>query len=258
VNLSGETCLVTGGGRGLGRHIVAELAEREVRVLVGVRDPSGWDPIGATGRALEVRPVRMDLSSRKEIDRCCDELGEDLRRISVLVNNAGQFTGGQLEEQDTGQVYAMVQANLTGPIHLTQRVLPQMLTRGRGKVVNNASIAARTPFPGASAYSSTKSGLHGFSEALRRELEETDVGVLELVTPGLDTDMMDEVQADYEQHVSDTSGWDHVAPEDWAKKVVEAIESDEDVLNPRGAEGLARLAPDRLVDAAAGRVFSRR
>jgi short-subunit dehydrogenase len=133
-----------------------------------------------------------------------------------------------------------------------------MLTRGRGKIVNNASIAAPTPFPGASAYSATKSGLHGFSEALRRELEETDISVLELVTPGLDTEMMDEVQSAYEAHVSDTSGWDHVQPEDWAKKVVESIESDDEVLNPGGAEGIARLVPNKLIDAAAGRVFDRR
>jgi short-subunit dehydrogenase len=256
VNLSGETCLVTGGGRGLGRHVVSELAQREVRVLVGVRDPSGWEPI-ERDNALDVKPVRMDLSSRESIDRCLEELGEDLRRIAVLVNNAGQFTGGQLEEQDTGDVYDVVQVNLAAPIHLTQRVLPHMLTRGRGKIVNNASIVARAPFPGAAAYAATKAGLHGFSESLRRELEETELSVLELVTPGLDTDMMDEVQADYEEHVSDTSGWDHVDPEEWAKKVVGAIESDDDVLNPGGAEGIARLAPKRLVDAAAGRVFSR-
>jgi short-subunit dehydrogenase len=256
VNLSGETCLVTGGGRGLGRHVVSELAQREVRVLVGVRDPSGWEPI-ERDNALDVKPVRMDLSSRESIDRCLEELGEDLRRIAVLVNNAGQFTGGQLEEQDTGDVYDVVQVNLAAPIHLTQRVLPHMLTRGRGKIVNNASIVARAPFPGATAYAATKAGLHGFSESLRRELEESELSVLELVTPGLDTDMMDEVQADYEEHVSDTSGWDHVDPEDWAKKVLEAIESDDDVLNPGGAEGIARLAPKRLVDAAAGRVFSR-
>jgi uncharacterized oxidoreductase len=258
LNLSGETCLVTGGGRGLGRHIVHELAQDDVRVLVGVRDTGDWEPIGEHGQALEVRPVRMDLSSREEIDACCEELGDDLRRISVLVNNAGQFVGGQLEEQDTGEVYDMVQANLTGAIHLTQRVLPHMLRRGRGKIVNNASIAARAPFPGASAYSSTKAALHGFSESLRRELEETEIGVLELVTPGLDTDMMDEVQADYEAHVSDTSGWGHVDPADWAQKVVEAIRSDDDVLNPGGAEGIARLAPKKLMDAAAGRVFDRR
>jgi len=155
MNLSGETCLVTGGGRGLGRHIAAELAQREVRVLVGVRDPAGWDPID-NGSALEVRPVRMDLSSRESIDRCCDELGEDLRRIAVLVNNAGQFVGGQLEEQDTGEVYDLIQVNLAGPIHLTQRVLPHMLKRGRGKVVNNASIVARAPFPGATTYASPR------------------------------------------------------------------------------------------------------
>jgi len=76
------------------------------------------------------------------------------------------------------------------------------------------------------------------------------VSVLELVTPGVDTDMMAEVQRVFEGHPN-TSNWDHVEPADWARKVADAIENDDEQLNPGGGEWLAKLAPQRLLDAAA-------
>jgi len=82
------------------------------------------------------------------------------------------------------------------------------------------------------------------------------VSVLELVTPGVDTDMMAEVQRVFEGHPN-TSNWDHVEPADWARKVADAIENDDEQLNPGGGEWLAKLAPQRLLDAAAKRGFDR-
>jgi len=122
--------------------------------------------------------------------------------------------------------------------------------------VINTSIIGHAPFPGATTYAASKTGLVGFTQSLRRELAETGVSVLELVTPGVDTEMMDDVQRTFEGH-SETSGWGHVDPEDWAMKVAEAIEADDDQLNPGGGEWLAKLAPKRLVDAAAKRGFDR-
>ena len=95
-------------------------------MLAGVRDPAAFAPIPATaGASPEVRPVRLDLSSRASIDAAVDALGPDLADVDVLVNNAGQFVGGLLEEQDTARVYAMLQVNLAAVIHLTQRVPPR-------------------------------------------------------------------------------------------------------------------------------------
>jgi hypothetical protein len=85
------------------------------------------------------------------------------------------------------------------------------------------------------------------------------VGVLHLVTPGIDTEMMQEVQADYEGH-ADADGWGHVEPEEWAGKAADAIEKDKDELGPGGPESLAKLAsrgPAKVLDVVARRVFSR-
>ena len=257
MDLSGQTVLVTGSNRGIGRAIVEELAERDVHILAGMRDPGDFEPVTGRG-AREARPVRMDLSSRDEIDACLGELGET--RIDVLVNNAGHFAGGVLEGQEVAELYETIQVNLAGVVHLTRALLPGMLARDHGKIVNNASIAAYAHFPGAAVYSATKAAVAGFSEALRRELDESAVTVLQLVTPGVETDMLAEVREAYEPHMNDTSKLDGIEPERWARKIVAAIENDDDVLNPTGAERLAQLAsrgPAGVLDAVLARAFDR-
>jgi short-subunit dehydrogenase len=250
MELRDRAVLVTGSNRGIGRAIADELGDRGATVLAGVRRLDAAHELDDSPH----RRVRMDLSTRDSIESSVQELGE--QRVDILVSNAGVFAGGLLEMQEMQRVYELLQVNLAGPIHLTRLLLPQMLERGSGKIVVNTSIIGHAPFPGATTYAASKSGLAAFTQSLRRELEETGVGVLELVTPGVETEMMDEVQRVFEGH-SDTSNWDHVDPEDWAKKVAKAIEADDEQLNPGGGEWLAKLAPRRLLDAAAKRGFDR-
>jgi short-subunit dehydrogenase len=257
MDLTGQTILVTGSDGGIGRAIVEELAQRDAQVLSGMRDVDSFELVGGAV-AREVRPVRIELSSREAIEQSLDELGDT--SVDVLVNNAGQFTGGLFERGDLGEFYELLQVNVAALVHLTYRLLPGMLSRERGKIVNNASIAGYAHFPGAAVYSASKSAVVGFSEALRRELEESPLSVLHLVTPGVETDMLDQVRADYEPYVKDTSKLDGVEPGEWAEKIVRAIEDDDEVLNPTGAERLAKLAsrgPAGLLDATLGRVFDR-
>lgn len=257
MDLSGRTILVTGADGGIGRALVEELAKRDVHLLAGMRDPRNFQPVSERG-AREVRPVRIELSSRVQIDACLADLEGE--RVDVLINNAGQFGGGLIAGQDLDEIYSMSQVNFAGLMHLTKALLEPMLARGQGKIVNNASIAAYVPFPGAAVYSATKAGVVGFTEALRRELEESDVTVLEIVTPGVETDMLAEVREDYEPHMDDTSKIKGIDPAEWAEKIVDAIEGDDELLNPSGAERLAKLAsrgPGQVLDSVLGRVFDR-
>src|SRR5947209_8475048 len=167
--------------RGARHRVRRGRAAREARgaLLCGMRDVERFEALDVpAGGAREVRPVRMDLSSRESIEDCVRELGEEAGRIDVLVNNAGQLAGGLLEEQDMDQVYAMFQVNLVAVAHLSARVIPGMVARRRGLIVNNASISAYVAFPAASTYAATKAGVAAFSESLRRELEPAGVGVM--------------------------------------------------------------------------------
>lgn len=251
MDLSGATVLITGANRGIGRALADEVAKRPgTRVLAGARSPGRLEDAG------ELVPVHMDMSSQDSIEESWAGLGE---QVDVLFNNAGLMTGGLLEEQDTDQIYAMFQVNLTAVAHLTRLALPAMVERGRGWIVNNASISGYAHFPSATTYAASKSGVVAFSEALRRELKGTGVGVTHMVTPGVRTDMLDETKETYGRHL-DTSSWTEVEPEDWAAKVVSAVENDDHIVGPGGRIALAKLAsrgPAFVLDAITGKGFSR-
>jgi short-subunit dehydrogenase len=253
VRLDGATVLVTGANRGIGRALAEALAARPLRTLLaGVRDPDAFAPLAGA------QPVRLDLSSRESIDASCDAIAE-LGDVDVLVNNAGLMTGGLLEEQDVDALYAMFQVNLVAVAHLTARVLPGMIGRGRGLVVNNASISGYAALPAASTYAASKAGVVALSESLRRELRPAGVEVMHLVTPGVRTDMLDATEEVYGRHM-DTSSWDSVEPSEWAAKVVRAMEDGDPIVGPGGRLALAKLAsrgPAVLLDALSARMFSR-
>jgi uncharacterized protein len=273
MDLRGATCLVTGSNRGIGLALAERLAREPVGLLLmGMRRPddeaaarvragSGGarEPRGGSGGAGEVRAVGMDLGSRASIERSWADLAPDARHVDLLINNAGLITGGLLETQDIDQVYDMFQVNLVGVAHLSSLVLPGMLARRRGKIVNNASISGYAHLPGASTYAASKAGVVALTESLRRELRGTGVTTLHLITPGVATDMMDATQAVYGRHM-DTSGWENQPPGDWAEKVLAAILADRTTLQPGGKVAWAVRAsrgPAVLLDLASRRMFNR-
>jgi short-subunit dehydrogenase len=250
MDLSTSTCLVTGANRGIGRAISQELADRGARVLAGVRDPAALPPFVG-----DVTPLALDAADRASIETAAARAGA----VDVLVNNAGVLQAGQLESEDVEHLYEVLQVNLAAGIHLARLLLPGMLVRGRGTIVCNASISGYAFFPGSSVYAASKAGLVAFCEGLRRELRGTGVNVLHLVTPAIDTRMMDAVVEGYRGN-QDLSRMRRTAPEDWARKAADAIEQDRSVLNPGGSERLAKLAsrgPGLLLDLVS-RGFDRR
>jgi uncharacterized protein len=251
MDLTDSTVLVTGANRGIGRALADEAVKRSrTRVLAGARSPEKLEDPG------DLVPVKMDMSSQESIEASWAGLDGE---VDILFNNAGLMTGGLLEEQDTDEIYAMFQVNLNAVVHLTKLALPGMLERERGWVINNASISGYAYFPAASTYAAGKAAVVAFSESLRRELKGTGVGVTHMVTPGVKTDMLDETKETYGRHL-DTSGWTEVTPEEWAKKTVAAVESDDHLVDPGGRIGLAKLAsrgPAFLMDAITDASFSR-
>ena len=252
MELTGATVLVTGSARGIGRAITAELAKRPVeRVLAGVRDLDGFEPPPGP-----VEPVLLDLANRASIEAGWAAIDAG---VDVLVNNAGLYEGGKLEEQDPGAIDAMVQVNLTAVMQLARLALPGMVARRRGLIVNNASISGYLHLPGATTYAATKSGVVAFSESLRRELRGTGVDVLHLVTPGVETGMLEATRESYAGKARVPLRSQH-SPEDWAERVVRAMEGDGHVLGPGGILALGKLAsrgPASAVDAIARSFFRR-
>ena len=245
MELEGKTVLVTGASRGIGAALARELPPGRPRACRPARR-----------RARRAHGSRVARGDRRVVRRAGDELGE----IDVLINNAGAFTAGQLETQDVGDLYDVFQVNLVGLAHLTRRVLPTMLERGSGKIVNHSSLVAYFRFPGVSTYSASKAGVTAFTDCLRRELRGTGVTTLEVVTGGVDTEMLDRAAGQLSGH-TDPSGWQWMSPDDWAGRIVDAIERDEQTLQPPGKSRLGKAlsrAPAFVLDAISARGFERR
>jgi short-subunit dehydrogenase len=251
MNHEGITSLVNGANRGIGLGIARRMAREPVRLLCGVRD------VGDATVAGLGQPVHLDLSSQASIETGLAEIGD----VDLLINNAGAFTAGLLEAQDLDDVYNLLQVNLAGPIHLTRRLLPGMLRRGRGKIVLNSSVVAYANFPAVTTYSASKAGLSGFAESLRRELRDTPVSTLHVVTGGIDTDMLDATKQALEPHFGDTvDSWDQHTPDEWGERIVDAILDDDETLGPGGKAALGKLAshlPRQLLDTLSAHAFDR-
>lgn len=254
MELAGTSAIVTGANGGLGSALVEQLAKQCDVVYAGVRRPDEYEP-----PAENVTPLALDLSSLDSIESAIAAAPEPFAQADILVNNAGVLAAGLLEDLTPAQIDQALQVNLAATIHLTRTVLPGMLERGRGAIVNNASFSGYVYLPMASVYAASKAGVVAFSEAMRRELADSGVNVTHLVTPGVRTAMLDETEQAFGEHF-DTSGWDVVEPDEWAAKAVNAIERDAAVVQPGGKTRLGILAsrgPGALIDAASSRMFKR-
>lgn len=177
VDVRGRTVLVTGASGGIGRATALELARLGALVRLSGRDEAALREVArATGGTYLV----ADLARPEEVDR----LGTWAGDVDVLVNNAGTGWAGRFVDMPPERVGELVAVNLLAPLRLTRALLPGMLARSRGHVVNVASIAGHVGPREEAVYAATKAALIAFSESLRYELAGTGVGV-SVVSPGV-------------------------------------------------------------------------
>lgn len=230
------TTLITGGLTGIGRAVAIKAAGDANHIILVQRrtDAAFTDELKSKGAAT-VRQISLDLSDVKNTDALVSQLNNESIQVDILFNNAGVLTGGVLEEQDPAQIQSMLNVNLTSPILLTQKLLPQMLKRKKGLIVNNCSVTAKIPIPSASTYGASKAGLLHFTNCLRQELRGTGVSTLALITPGVKTEMFDDIHKQYKKNM-DTSFLTSITADEWAAQIWEAIQDDEHTLLPKGVE----------------------
>jgi short-subunit dehydrogenase len=180
VDLVGAVCLVTGATGGIGRATARRLAAEGASVLLHGRHPPALQDVAQEtgGRALP-----CDLRRESDADRLAAESLEAFGRVDVLVNNAGFGWAGPFSTMDLGRADEMVAVNVGAAVHLTRALLPGMLERGTGAVVNVASIAGHVGVGEEAVYAATKAASIAFSESLRYEVAPRGVRVL-VVSPG--------------------------------------------------------------------------
>ena len=178
------TALVTGATSGFGRAIAERLVHDGHRVIAAGRRRDRLDELkAALGDA--VLPLQLDVTDSAAVAALPGSLPDGWRDVDVLVNNAGLALGLlPAQESDLAQWDQMVATNVTGLIHMTRALLPGMVARDRGHVVNLGSIAGSYPYPGGHVYGGTKAFVKQFSLNLKADLVGTHVRVTD-VEPGL-------------------------------------------------------------------------
>ena len=189
MNISGNTILITGGGSGIGRALAEALHARGNRVIVtGRREAALKATVEANpGMAWAV----LDVADPAAVQAFGEQLVRDHPSLNVVINNAGMMKAEWLiEDFDLDTAEATVTTNLLGPIRLTAALLPHLLKQPEATVMTVTSGLAFIPLTATPTYNATKAALHSWSVALRDQLRDTRVEVLELAPPAVATDLM--------------------------------------------------------------------
>lgn len=187
ISFAGKTALVTGASAGIGREIARVLAAEVGTLVLVARRRERLDEL-ATDLLVARPPLRVlvrpcDLGSREETDALLAGLANEGVEVDVFVNNAGFGDYGLFDQRPWDKLERMLTLNVVAATYLLHRLLPGMITRGSGAILNVGSSAGMMPSPGTATYAATKAYLNHLSEALRGELEGTGV-TLTVVCPG--------------------------------------------------------------------------
>ncbi len=234
MKVQSKNILITGSSRGIGLAMAKRAAKEQMKIhLLNRSDTKSLEPELMELGAESVQSWSLDMGEKQNIEAFAKAFYESGHQCDILMNNAGQLTGGLLEEQPIDKIYSMFQVNLVGMVHLTQLMLPKMMELPEAKIINNASVSGIMFLPCASTYAASKAGVVGFTESLRNELDGTSVSTLLMVTPGVKTRMYDEITDLYGGHI-DLKFMSSIPAEQWIDRVFSALKNDESVCWPSG------------------------
>ena len=249
MEIGGAHVLVTGGSRGLGPYMVRALVSRGARATITARSEEDLKKVRSSLGEDRVAIAPGDVSVAADREKMVSAAQEAFGPIDILVNNAGIESVLPFEEFREDEIERVIAVNLQAPIQLTRLVIPGMLQRGRGHIVNISSLSGKTGPPYHTIYSSTKHGLVGFTLSLRSELKGSGVSA-SVICPGYITEAGMFAEERGLEPPKKSGAWG--TPTEVARAVVRSIEKD--VPDIIVARGMARIADvgfaisPRLVD----------
>ena len=192
MKLTGRTILVTGGSAGIGLAFALKFLELGNEVIVTGRRQEALDAVKAKHPKLHT--IKSDVADPAQIAALAARVKADFPRLDVLMNNAGIFANKNLRAPapDLAALTTEMNINVGGVVRTTSAFI-DILTTNKGTLINVSSALAFVPLPSAPIYSATKAAIHSYTQSLRFQLEETGVEVIELMPPGVKTDLTAEL-----------------------------------------------------------------
>jgi NAD(P)-dependent dehydrogenase (short-subunit alcohol dehydrogenase family) len=243
-SLDGQVVAITGGGRGIGRATAAALIAKGARVAIGDIDgPLAERTASELGSGTV--GLHLDVTDQASFESFLDQVESRLAPLDVLVNNAGIMPVGPFVDESDAATRKLVDVNIMGVIIGSKLALKRFRARGRGHIVQLASIAGKGGFPGGATYCATKHAVVGLTEALRSELRGTGIEVHQVLPIGVNTELY--------SGVSQARGFKTPEPEDVAGAIVELLQTGKfELYVPRQTGAVVRLQalmPRRVTEA---------
>ena len=190
-SIAGKNALVTGAGKGIGRAIALALAAEGVNVGLLARTESQLQEVADEVRKLGVKTtiVAADVADRPAVEQAVEKVKKELGPIDILINNAGIGTFGKFLEMEPAEWEKIIQVNLMGVYYTTRAVLPEMIERQTGDIINISSTAGQRGAAVTSAYSASKFAVMGLTESLMQEVRKHNIRVSALTPSTVATEL---------------------------------------------------------------------
>ncbi|WP_026561677.1 3-ketoacyl-ACP reductase [Bacillus sp. J37] len=223
-SLKGKVALVTGAGKGIGRATAIALAHEGVNVGLLARTEQDLVEVAKEIEALGVKTAyaTADVSSIEEVNAAVEKLKTSLGPVDILINNAGIGKFGKFLELEPEEWKKIIDINLLGVYYVTRAVLPQLIDKNGGDIINISSTAGQKGAPVTSAYSASKFGLLGLTESLALEVRKHNIRVTALTPSTVATELA------YKENLTDGNPEKVMQPEDLAEYMVAQLK-----LHPR-------------------------
>jgi 3-oxoacyl-[acyl-carrier protein] reductase len=225
-SLKGKKALITGGGKGIGRALAVALAQEGVDIALMGRSAGSLESVAKelSGMGVKVAYATADVSDMNAVNTAVTHLTKELGEIDILINNAGIAAFGGFLELEPAQWEQIIQVNLMGVYYVTRAILPGMIERKTGDIINISSTAGQRGAPLTSAYSASKFGLLGLTESLMLEVRKHNIRVSALTPSTIATDMAKDL------NLTDGNPNKVLQPEDLAEFVVAQLKLNRRVL----------------------------
>jgi uncharacterized oxidoreductase len=190
MKMTGTTILITGGGSGIGRGLAEALHALGNQVVIAGRRQQALEQTVAANPGMQFRV--LDIENATAVGDFAAGLIRDYPTLNVLINNAGIMRPENLlaQPQDLADMEAMITTNLFGPIRLTAALLTHLQAQAVATIINVSSGLAFVPLAATPTYCATKAALHSYTGALRYQLRDSNVQVIELIPPGVATELL--------------------------------------------------------------------
>lgn len=224
-SLKGKVAFVTGAGRGIGKAVAIALANEGVNIGLLARTEADLEEVEREVKSLGVKAAyaAVDISSQEEVDQAIKKLTDLLGPADILINNAGIGRFATLLEMDPQEWKRIIDVNLMGAYYVTRAVLPQLIEKNGGDIINISSTNGLNGAATSSAYSASKFGLIGLTESLAQEVRRNNIRVTALTPSTVATELAIETNL-----IAENNNEKYMQPEDIAEVIVNQLK-----LHPR-------------------------